>query len=165
MHLLKQVQAFKTDQLCIIDDGCLRTRTRILLPPLGVFGNLQWHWDHWEQPPMPKLQSSIHWHSVPRSGPTLVDSSWNQHWFRWAWAQVTSSYKQSIFITVEVYSDLVKYLQNYAALSLLAVCSCQLIPSVKSGSLSSPHLFSTPASLKTPLNFFAPFLKTDGEIL
>lgn len=99
------------------------------------------------------------------SGPTLVDSSGNQHWFRWAWAQVTSTYKQSIFITVEVYSDLVKYLQNYAALSLLAVCSCRLIPSVKSGSLSSPHLFSTPAFLKTPLNFFAPFVKTDGETL
>lgn len=99
------------------------------------------------------------------SGPALVDISWNQCLFWLAWVQVTSTYSQLIFIAVEVYSNLLKYLQNYAALSLLAVCSCCLKLSVKSGSPSSPLLFSNPASLKTPLNFFAPLIKTDGEAL
>lgn len=76
-----------------------------------------------------------------------------QHWFWWAGAQVFGTYRQAVFIGVEVYSNWLKYLQNCAALSLLALCSCCLKSSVRSGSLSSPHLFHHLASLKTPLKF------------
>lgn len=138
-----KAQAFKMDQLCIIDDGHYRSPILVSFPQclcksLMALRSLGPAVNAWTA-----VQRWLAQSGGPESGPTLVDTNWNPPWFQWAWAQVTSTYTKLIFIAVEVYSNLVKYLQKYAALSLLAVCSCLLNPSVKSGFLSFPTWFPT----------------------
>lgn len=84
-----------------------------------------------------------------------------QRWFWWAGAQVFGTYRQAVFIGVEVYSNRLKYLQNCAALSLLALCSCCLKPSVKSGSLLFPPPIFSPCFPQNSIEIFAPLIKTE----